>query len=62
MHDPDNLQASAEVKPEEKKDWKMKLVHGTQTVISTIEDKAVKIKNSEIVKNTKTKIEENKVT
>jgi hypothetical protein len=56
------LQASAEVKPEEKKDWKMKLVHGTQTVISTIEDKAVKIKNSEIVKNTKTKIEENKVT
>ena len=24
-------------KPEEKKDWKMKLVHGTQTVISTIE-------------------------
>lgn len=49
VHDPDNLQASAEVKPEEKKDWKLKLVHGTQTVISTIEEKAVKIRESEVV-------------
>ena len=50
VHDPENLEeAPAEVKPEEKKDWKMKLVHGTQTVISTIEEKAVKIRESEVV-------------
>jgi hypothetical protein len=50
VHDPDNLkESSGEVKPEEKKDWKMKLVHGTQTVISTIEEKAVKIRESEAV-------------
>ena len=40
----------------------MKLVHGAQTVISTIEEKAVKIKESEMVNKAKTKIEENKVT
>ncbi len=42
-------------------DWRLKLVHGAQTVISTIEEKAIKMKESEVVTKVKTKIEENKV-
>ena len=39
----------------------MKLLHNAQTLISTIEKKAVDIKESEGLNSVKSKIEENKV-
>ena len=48
--------------PEEKLDWKQKLFFGAKKLINTIEENAIKAKESEFVTNFKSKIEENKAT